>query len=258
MTPTAPGSLGVGWLTAGSAERSQALRSLAWAGGGRVRGCGRLTGGGWCGSVARTVADWPTPEMLAVYDPTRVPAPSAKVGADWADVSTDELRARQERVQQHRAELAAQGVFLFGHTAAGQLRYIAMAPDTAERLLRERFGAEAEFMYLGASRRALRPHPFGSWLADGLALHVFYGLPQNGECLGGSVVAEDTDCVIVSLMIVDWLGAKTLVGGVIPSHATVTLQTELGDRTVVDNFDNHPRPHWKTAAAVPVPRPQDL
>jgi hypothetical protein len=64
--------------------------------------------------------------------------------------------------------------------------------------------------------------------------------------------------VIVSLMIVDWLGNKTLIGGFTPCDTTVTLNSELGDRAVIDNFDNHARPHWKTAAEVTLPRPQDL
>lgn len=196
--------------------------------------------------------------MLAVYDPTRVPAPAAEREVDWADVPAEELQARQEQLQRHQAELAAEGVFIFDYTAGGRLRYFARAPDIAQRLLRERFGDDVELMYLGASRRALRPHPFGSWLVEGPALHVFYGLPHNGERFAGCIAAEEPDCVIVSLTIVDWLGAKTLIGGFKPSHATVTLQAELGERVVVDNFDNRPRPHWTAAAAVALPRPQDL
>lgn len=154
--------------------------------------------------------------------------------------------------------MTAEGVFVFGYTPGGGLRYFAMAPEVADGLLHERFSADTELMYLGASRRALRPHPFGSWLAEGSALHVFYGLPHNGERFGGRVVAEEADCVIVSLMIFDWLGAKTLKGGFTASHATVRLQAERGERTVVDNVANHPQPHWQDAATVALPRPQDL
>jgi hypothetical protein len=204
------------------------------------------------------MGEWPTPDLFAVYDPTPAAAPAAEDGEDWGSVPVEELQARQQRIQRHQEDLAAQGVLVFGYTAGGRLRYFAMVRDVAERLLRERFGAEAELMYLGASLRALRPHPFGSWLAERQTLHVFYGLPHNGERFGGCIVAEEADCVIVSLMIVDWLGAKTLRGGFTPSHATVTLETELGGRTVIDNFANHPRPHWKDAATVPLPRPQDL
>jgi hypothetical protein len=101
--------------------------------------------------------------------------------------------------------------------------------------------------YLGASRWYLRPQPFGSWLADGHTLQP-----------GGCVMIEREDCVLVSLTIVDWLGAKTRRGGFTRSHATVALQTELGQRAVVDCSENRARPHWRTAAAVALPRPQDL
>lgn len=74
----------------------------------------------------------------------------------------------------------------------------------------------------------------------------------------GTLVTEREDCVLVSVTIVDWLGNKTLVGGFIPQFATVTLDTELGARPVVDCFDNRARPHWRTAAKIPLPRSQDL
>lgn len=125
-------------------------------------------------------------------------------------------------------------------------------------LLRQRCGEETPLHYLGASLRGRRPHRFGSWSADGRSLHVFYALPRNGEEAGGAVVAEREDCVIVSLTIVDWLGAKTLIGGFRPSHATVPLAAELGERRVIDNHANLVRPHWKTAAKTSLPRPQDL
>lgn len=204
------------------------------------------------------MADWPSPELRAVYDPTHAPPPAAEDPAEWSRVSRAELQARQQRIQEHQNELGAQGVLMLGYTAGGQLRYFSLDRQRAERLLRRRFGADVQLRYLGATLRALRGHPFGSWHADGLELHVFYGLPHNGERFGGCVVAEEDDCVIISLMIVDWLGNKTLIGGYTPTHATVTLQAELGDRAVIDNFDNHARPHWKTAAGVPLPRPQDL
>jgi hypothetical protein len=196
--------------------------------------------------------------MAAVYDPTR-PAPSpADAEVSSADVPAEELRARQERLRKHEADLRDSGVFIRGYTAAGRLRYFAKAPDVAEALLRERFGESVKLSYQGASLRALRPHPFGSWLAEGSTMHVFYALPHNGERFAGCVATEEPDVVIVSLVIVDWLGPKTLIGGFTPSEATVELEAEVGERTVVDAFDNHPRPHWTTAAAVPLPRPQDL
>jgi hypothetical protein len=204
------------------------------------------------------VADWPTPDLLAVYDPPRLPTPGAEDPTAWSTVPDAELRARQERIQQHQNDLAADGVYMLGYTATGELRYYSLDQEKAERLLRRRFGADSELRYLGAALRALRGHPFGSWLSDGRDLHIFYGLPHNGERFAGCVVAEDDDYVIVSLMIVDFLGNKTLIGGFTPSHTTLRLNASLGDRRVIDNFNNHARPHWKTAAAVPLPRPQDL
>ena len=124
--------------------------------------------------------------------------------------------------------------------------------------MRQRLGNDVPLTYLGASPWYLRPQPFGSWLADGHTLHLFYGLPHNGEQPGGCVMIEREDCVLVSLTIVDWLGAKTRRGGFTRSHATVALQTELGQRAVVDCSENRARPHWRTAAAVALPRPQDL
>jgi len=202
--------------------------------------------------------EWPGPELLAVYEPPQALAPAEEDVRVWATLSERELRARQERIQRHGSELAAHGVYIFGYSAAGEVRYFSFDQERAELLLRQCFGADARFRYLGASRRVLRPHPFGSWLADRRALHLFYALGHNGEQPGGCVVAEREDCVIVSLTNVDWLGAKTLIGGFIPSQATVMLEAELGDRPVIDNFDNRARPHWKTAAEIPLPRPQDL
>jgi hypothetical protein len=125
-------------------------------------------------SQVHPMADWPGPELLAVYDP---PRPAASTGS----VET---------------------------------------PD------------------LGASRHVLAPHPFGSWLANGNLLHVFYGLPHNGEQPAAGVFTELGDSVIIALMIRDWRGAKTLRGGFSPAHVTLELKAPLGDRIVIDNFDN--------------------
>ena len=64
--------------------------------------------------------------------------------------------------------------------------------------------------------------------------------------------------MIVALTILDWRGAKTLVGGFTPLHATVKLRSPLGARAVIDNSENSARPHWTAAAAINLPRPQDL
>jgi hypothetical protein len=203
------------------------------------------------------VEAWPSPELLAVYDPTRAPSAPEEDPQLWANVPADELRARQERLQRHQSQLAEEGVYGLGYSASGDLRYFAMDQQRAESLLAQHFGSDAGLRYLGASMHALRPHPFGSWQAEDQALHLFYALPNNGEEFAGCIATEREDCVIIALSVVDWLGYKTLIGGFTPSHVTVMLDTELGARPVIDNFDNRVRPHWKTAAEIPLPRPQD-
>lgn len=202
--------------------------------------------------------EWSAPELSAVYDPPRVPGSPEDDLARWKSASPSELRERQDWMERYAAELAAEGVYVSWPSPPGVIRYFAIDDQRAEALLRKRCGEQTELQLLGASRRVLRPHPFGSWLADGESLHVFYALPPNGEEAGGHVAAELDDCVIVALSIVDWLGAKTLMGGFRPLHATVSLEAALGDRPVIDNFDNRVRPHWKTAAKTPRPRAQDL
>jgi hypothetical protein len=116
-----------------------------------------------------------------------------------------------------------------------------------ERVLRDRFGEFATIRYQGASNHSFRRFPFGSWLADKDRLHVFYGLPHNGERPGGCQAFETESGVIVSLTILDWRGAKTLIGGFIPSRATVQLREPLGDRIVTDDAENRSRRHWTQA-----------
>jgi hypothetical protein len=159
-------------------------------------------------------------------------------------------------MDRHARELGAEGIYVSGHSASGALLYFALDEAGAETALRQRCGEQTTLRYLGASREVLRPHPVGSWLAEGKALHLFHGLPHNGEEAGGCVIAERNECVIVALSIVDWLGAKTLAGGYRPSHATVALSAALGSRQVIDNFDNRVRPHWQSVAETAAPRQQ--
>ena len=72
---------------------------------------------------------------------------------------------------------------------------------------------------------------------------MFYGLPRNGERPGCCEAFETESAVIVSLRILDLRGAKTLVGGFIASHATIQLRAPLGNRSVIDDAENRPRPH---------------
>lgn len=174
-----------------------------------------------------------------------------RVVIEPARYSERELTALHERVNAEMDALARDGIYLVSTAplAGGiAIEYVATGAERAERILRERFGAFATLTYRRASLRGLRPQPFGSWLAEGSRLHVFYGLGRNGERPGPCAAAETDDGVIVQLSILDWLGAKTLIGGFIPAHATVELAAPLGDRPVIDNADNRARPHWTTAS----------
>jgi hypothetical protein len=202
--------------------------------------------------------DWPGPELKAVYDPTRNPPPVRDEPVLRGTIAAEELRERSEWRRRNAQELAEQGVYVVLHSDSAAIEYFSLDQERAEELLRERCSEGCELRSLGASMRILRPHPFGSWLADGRSLHVFYGLPRNGEEFAGCTVAERDDCVVVALSIVDWLGPKRLLGGFTPSHATLTLDADLAARPVIDNLDNRVRPHWKVAAQIPLPRPQDL
>jgi hypothetical protein len=63
-------------------------------------------------------------------------------------------------------------------------------------------------------------------------------------------VFETESIVLVALTILDRRGAKRLIGGFTPSHATVRLAHPLGDRVVIDDAHNRVRPHWTD---VPLP-----
>lgn len=161
-----------------------------------------------------------------------------------------ELACRAEEVRSQTEQLAAEGIILTmsGHTVDGfVIEYLAVDFMRADRVLRDRFGEFATIRYRGASNHTFRPIAFGSWAAEDDRLHVFYGLPHNGEKPGGCRAFETDTAVIVALWIKDWRGAKTLIGGFTPSHATLRLTEPLGDRNVNDDADNRARPHWTTA-----------
>ena len=169
-----------------------------------------------------------------------------RVVIDRVTTNQRDLRALQRRVHADVAELAAQGIFLVSygqHIGGFAIDYLAWDPEFAHATLRSRYGDSVLLGYRGATNRTLRPFPFASWHAEGDQLHVFYGLPQNGEKPGACHVIEEDQVVVVTLSIQDWRGAKTLVGGFTPSHATVRLSHALGDRLVIDDSANHVRPH---------------
>jgi hypothetical protein len=180
---------------------------------------------------------------------SRVISPD-RVVIDSVTLTDPELRDRMEQVMAQAAALADQGIFLTRHSVGVDglaIDYLAAHQQRAQRVLEDRFGEFATIRYRGASNHTFRPSPFGSWLADADKLHVFYGLPQNGERPGSCQAFETERAVIVSLTILDWRGAKTLIGGFVPLHATVMLREPLGDRTVIDDSENRSRPHWTHA-----------
>ena len=132
-----------------------------------------------------------------------------------------------------------------------EVRYFAANPSRAETLLRERFGDTIRPCLEGAGLNTFRRFPFASWHAESERLHVFYALPLNGERPGGCLAHEADDSVTVALMIKDWRGWKTLVGGFTPSHATIALTGPLDGGVVIDDSVNQARPHWTALADRP-------
>jgi hypothetical protein len=179
-------------------------------------------------------------QLAEVIDPERLVI-------DAAILAEAELARCGEEVRAQAEQLAADGIIL---TRSGTrvegfvIEYLAADFERADRVLHDRFGDFATIRYQGASNHTFRAFPFGSWLAEGDRLHVFYALPRNGERPGGCQVFETDAAVIVSLTVKDWRGAKTLVGGFIASHATVQLREPLEDRSVIDDAENRARPHW--------------
>jgi len=169
---------------------------------------------------------------------------------DSVALTERELRARVEQVMAQAAALAEQGIFLTRHGVGVDgvaIEYLATDAEHAQRVLEDRFGQFATICYRGASNHTFRPFRFASRLAEGHELHVFYGLPRNGERPGVCQAFETERAVIVSLTLLDWRGAKTLIGGFVAVHATVVLREPLGDRIVIDDAENRSRRHWTKA-----------
>lgn len=180
---------------------------------------------------------------------------AARLGADRVIVETgpaseQSMRDLQERVSERSDDLRADGIFLsrWGSGIDGfVIEYTGPDPVAGDRTLRSLFGDILVLRWRGASNHTFRPFPFGSWHAEGETLHIFYGLPHNGEAPGLCQAFEDESAVVVSLTVKDWLGAKRLVGGFTPMHATVELQRPLEARAVIDASANRARPHWSQA-----------
>ena len=182
-----------------------------------------------------------------------------RVVVQEARFTEQQLREFQRRVTADASNLSEEGIFVALPPCCRPepdglaVDYFAADQKRAEQLLGDRYGAFVSVRYQGASRYALSPRPFGSWLAQGDMLYVFYALPLNGERPGDCTVAELEDSVIVGLTILDRRGAKTLVGGFTPSQATVTLRSPLGTRAVIDGSENRARPHWTAVASIKLP-----
>jgi hypothetical protein len=126
----------------------------------------------------------------------------------FTEAERQDIDGDNERIRQARAI-----VFLTGHGSGlngFEISCLADDHERAERVLRDRFGEFATIRYDGASNHTFRPMAFGSRLADEDRLHLFYGLPRNGERAAGGQVFETEHAVIVALTILDWRGAKTL------------------------------------------------
>lgn len=170
-----------------------------------------------------------------------------RVVVDRAVMTEPQQRHLQERLHEQSSELAEEGIWL---TQTGQgiegfvIHYLAYDPQAAEATLRERLGEHVILCYQGATNHTFSPFPFASWHAEDDQLHVFYGVPHNGERPAGCQAFEDEHAVVIALTIKDWRGAKTLIGGFTPSHATVQLSRPLGERAVIDDSANRVRPHW--------------
>jgi hypothetical protein len=116
--------------------------------------------------------------------------------------------------------------------------------ERGERALTERYGPMIITEWLGPASIAEEPCPFGSWIADGRKLTVFYALPHNGERPGRCTASEHPDRVIVTLTILVPQGARTQIGGFRRSDAVVQLAAQVGERVVIDAAENVRRPQW--------------
>jgi hypothetical protein len=177
---------------------------------------------------------------------------SERIGADRVSVEfTPQTKVQvtelQARLSADRDELAEHGIRLTrsgGGRNGLEISYLAWDQHAAEQILHQRYGTDVDLHYAGASTRTFRPFPFGSWLEEDDHLHVFYALHHNGERPGGCQAFEDDQSIVVALTINDSRGAKHLIGGFTPSHATVKLSRPVGHRVVIDDSANAVRPHW--------------
>jgi hypothetical protein len=162
--------------------------------------------------------------------------------------SRRQLHTLQARVNGDRDELAALGIDIASTGVAHnciRTEFCAADPDRSLQLLTERYGPALRAVWLAGSRTAEIPKAFGSWVADGTQLTMFYGLHHNSERPGRVEFLELTEAVIVTVIVTRvMVGPVTAVGGYRPAHATVELEVPLGKRPVLDAAGSPARRRW--------------
>ena len=152
-----------------------------------------------------------------------------------------ELEALVDRMLTDLPELDAAG-FQFagawGDPARGvvEVEIIGGSDEAAAReYLAARYGDAVAVEWLGPHSHREVPHPFGSWVAEGRRIRVFFGLDHNGQRRGEARVAQETDeRVVIALSRLQPVGLTTLIGGFRPQHADLDLREPVGERVVID------------------------
>ena len=208
---------------------------------------------GWPGPGDHSafLAPEPAEPWLRVRPPTEPrsagPSPQREGGRETR-FSGRQLHALQRRVDGDRDELTALGIDVALTGVADdcmKIEFCAADPDRSLRLLTDRYGPALRAVWLAESRTAEVPKPFGSWIAEGTQLTVFYGLNHNTERPGRVELLELAEAVIVTVIVTRIMaGPVTAVGGYRPAHTTVELEVPLGTRPVLDAAGSPARPRW--------------
>lgn len=162
--------------------------------------------------------------------------------------SARQLHALQARVNDDHDELSALGIDVASTGVAEdcvEIEFCAADPDRSLRLLTERYGPALGAVWLAESRTVEVPKAFGSWIADGTRLTVFYGLDHNTERPVRVELLELAQAVIVTVIVSRiMVGPVTAVGGYRRAHTTVELELPLANRPVLDAAGSPARPRW--------------
>lgn len=195
----------------------------------------------------------PAEPWLQVRLPTepRSAGPSPQRGGDSeTPFSGRQLHALQARVNDEHDELTELGIDVASTGVADgfmQIEFCATDPDWSLRLLTARYGPALRAVWLAESRTAEVPKAFGSWIANGMQLTMFYGLDHNTERPGRVELLQLAEAVIVTVIVTRvMVGPVTAVGGYRRAHATVELEAPLGNRPVLDAAGSPARPRWRS------------